>query len=183
MVVTHGRDIWLDKLISIDVELIAHITGLPSRGTDPVQFLNDKTKEKALVEDMKNKYNIERGMLEIIIKRISDIVTKMAAKIMAYKLLKKCHKEEVSVGIVVVAAQCVEGTTITWAPYLLNLFLNDYKDVQDLGTKFHYSWLIMLISIMGWMEPKYVFSPPDPNPIMELDIYHLAPLRMLGTKR
>jgi hypothetical protein len=32
MAVTHGGDIWLDKLISIDVELIAHITGLPSQG-------------------------------------------------------------------------------------------------------------------------------------------------------
>jgi hypothetical protein len=35
MAVTHGGDIWLDKLVSIDVELIAHITGFPSRGMDP----------------------------------------------------------------------------------------------------------------------------------------------------
>jgi hypothetical protein len=30
MVVTHGEDFWLEQLISIDVELITHITGLPS---------------------------------------------------------------------------------------------------------------------------------------------------------
>jgi hypothetical protein len=30
LVVTHGGDIWLDKLVSIDVELIANITRLPS---------------------------------------------------------------------------------------------------------------------------------------------------------
>ena len=33
---THGEDIWLDKFISIDVELIAHITGFPSWGMDLV---------------------------------------------------------------------------------------------------------------------------------------------------
>jgi hypothetical protein len=36
--------LWLDKLISIVVELIAYITGLPSWGMDPTQFLKDKKK-------------------------------------------------------------------------------------------------------------------------------------------
>jgi hypothetical protein len=49
------------QAVSIDVELIVHITGLPSRGMDPAQFLDDKTKEKALAEEMKNKYDTERG--------------------------------------------------------------------------------------------------------------------------
>jgi hypothetical protein len=61
MAVTHGGDIWLDKLVSIDVEIIVHITGFPSRGMDPAQFLDDKTKEKALVEEMKKKYGMDRG--------------------------------------------------------------------------------------------------------------------------
>jgi hypothetical protein len=42
----------LDKLISIDVELIANITGFPSRGMDLAQFIDDKAKEKVLVEEM-----------------------------------------------------------------------------------------------------------------------------------
>jgi hypothetical protein len=40
---------------------IVHITGFPSRGMDPVQFLDDKTKEKALAEEMKKKYGTDRG--------------------------------------------------------------------------------------------------------------------------
>jgi hypothetical protein len=68
MEVTHGRDIWLDKRVSIDIELIAHITRLPSWGMDLAQFINDKTKEKALAEEMKNKYSTERGTRGIIIK-------------------------------------------------------------------------------------------------------------------
>jgi hypothetical protein len=48
LAIMHGGDIWLDKLISIDVELITSITGLPSRGMDPTHFLDEKTREKAL---------------------------------------------------------------------------------------------------------------------------------------
>ena len=42
-------------------------------------------------------------------------------------------------------------------PYLLNLFQVDCKDAQDIGTKFHYSWMLTLIAFMGWREPEYVF--------------------------
>jgi hypothetical protein len=42
LLVTHGGYIWLDKIISIDVELIAHITEFPTRGMDPTQFKGEK---------------------------------------------------------------------------------------------------------------------------------------------
>jgi hypothetical protein len=68
LAVTHGGDIWLDKPIPIIVELIVQITGLPIRGMDPTLFLDDKTKEKALAEEMKNKYGTARGTRGILIK-------------------------------------------------------------------------------------------------------------------
>jgi hypothetical protein len=120
--------------------------------------------KKTLAEEMNNKYITEMGSHRIIIRCISDIATRMDTKIMACKFLRKCRKEEVSVGVVVAATQCVEGTTLSWAPYLLNLFLDDYKDVQDLGTKFHYSWLLILIVVMEWKEPKYSFFVARPKP-------------------
>jgi hypothetical protein len=46
MAVTHGGYLWLEQIVSIDVELIAHMGSLPSLGEDPVQFLEDKTKRK-----------------------------------------------------------------------------------------------------------------------------------------
>jgi len=61
LAVTHDGDIWLGKLISIDVEFIANITGFPSRGMDLAQFLDDKTKEKCLAKEMKKKYGTDRG--------------------------------------------------------------------------------------------------------------------------
>jgi hypothetical protein len=48
-------------LVLMDVDLIANITGFPSRGMDPMQFLDEKTKEKELEEEMKNKYGTDRG--------------------------------------------------------------------------------------------------------------------------
>lgn len=141
--------------MSIDIKVITFITGLPTTGESPAQYLDDKTKEKALTEEMKKTYGTERSSRGIIIKRIGDTVTRMATKLMACKMLRKCCKEEVHDGVVAVAAQCASGTLLSWAPYLLNLFLDDYKDAQDLGTKFHYSWLILLIALIEWKEPPY----------------------------
>jgi hypothetical protein len=125
LAVTHGRDIWLDKIISIYVKLIASIMGSPSRGMDPVQFLDDKAREKVVVEEMKKKYCTNRGTRGIISKRINDVATQLGAKILSCKLLRKCYREEVSAGVFFVTAQCAEGTPMSWAPYLLKLFLDD----------------------------------------------------------
>jgi hypothetical protein len=134
LAVTHGGDIWLDKPIPITVELIAQIIGLPIQGMDPTLILDDKSKEKVLTEEMKKKYGTARGMRGIIIKQINNVATQLGTNILACKFLRKCRKEEVPAGVIAVAAQCTEGTFMSWAPYLLNLFQVDYKDVQDLGT-------------------------------------------------
>ena len=114
---------------------------------------------------MKKKYGTNRRTRGIIIKRINDVATQLSGKILACKMLRKCRREEVPTGVIAVAAQCTEGTSMSWVSYLLNLFLDDCKDAQDLGTKFHYSWLITLIAFMGWREPRYVIfcSRPKPN--------------------
>jgi hypothetical protein len=46
----HGGDIWLDRPIPIIVVLITQITRLPNWGMDPTLILDDKSKEKVLVE-------------------------------------------------------------------------------------------------------------------------------------
>jgi hypothetical protein len=74
--------------VSIDVKLIWFIIGLPSNGEKLVQYMDDKTKEKALVEEMKKTYGVERGSCGIIIKWISDVTTSMETKSMSCKLLR-----------------------------------------------------------------------------------------------
>jgi hypothetical protein len=68
LAVIHRGDIWLDRPIPINVVLIVQITGLPSQGMDPTLILDDKSKEKALAEEMKKKYGTSRGTRGIIIK-------------------------------------------------------------------------------------------------------------------
>jgi len=83
----------LDKCVSIDLEIIAKITGLPIWGMDPGLFLDDKTKEKALAEEMKKKYDIDMGTRGIIVKRINDAATQLGVKLLSCKLLRKSHRE------------------------------------------------------------------------------------------
>jgi len=52
---------------------------------------------------MKKKCVTKRGLCRIIIKHISDAITRMATKIMACKLLRKCCKEEFPIRVFVVA--------------------------------------------------------------------------------
>ena len=83
----------MEQPISIDVDMIEVITRLSSMGENPAQYLDDKTKENTLVEEMKRTYGTERGPRGIIIKRISEVVTWMATNLMACKMMRKCRKE------------------------------------------------------------------------------------------
>jgi len=38
--------------------------------------------------------------------------------------------------------------------FLVNLFFIDCREAQEKGTKFHYAWLFILISLVAWREPK-----------------------------
>jgi hypothetical protein len=54
----------------------------------------------------------------------------------------------------------MKGSSTRWTSYLLNSFLEDCNDAQDWGSEFHYSWLPILIALMGWQEPTHtVFLP------------------------
>jgi hypothetical protein len=128
LAVRHGGDISLDKPIPITIELIAQITGLPIQGMDLVLALDDKSKEKVLAKEMKKNYGTARGMRGIIIKQINNAATQFGTKILACKLLRKFCKEEVPTRVIAVASQCIEGTSMSWVSYLLNLFLEDGKD-------------------------------------------------------
>jgi hypothetical protein len=73
------------------------------------------------------------------------------------KLLRKCKKDQVPTWVIVVAEQCVEGTTMSRDTLLLNPFLLDYTKYQDKGMDFHYSWLLILISFKAWVVPEDVW--------------------------
>jgi hypothetical protein len=42
---------------------------------------------------------------------------------------------------------------MNWTTFLLNQFLIDCEEVQDKGTKFHCSWILIIIILLAWREP------------------------------
>jgi hypothetical protein len=124
LALVHGGIFWLDMLVLIDVYFIAKITGLPTYGKNLAQYLDDKIKEKTLSEEMKENYGTMRGSRGIIINRISDLVTRLETNFMTCKLISKCCKEEEPTGVIVVVAQCMKGTILSWSQFFLNLFLD-----------------------------------------------------------
>jgi hypothetical protein len=50
----------MDRPVPINVDLIATIMGLPMDGEKPEQYLEDKTKEKSISDEIKEKYGGER---------------------------------------------------------------------------------------------------------------------------
>jgi hypothetical protein len=105
LALVHGGILWMERSVSIYVDLIANITGLPTDGEKPEEYPDDKTKEKYLAEEMKIKYGTKRGSRGIIINQISEPTIRLAMKLMACKLMRKCQKEEAPAGVIVEATQ------------------------------------------------------------------------------
>jgi hypothetical protein len=95
-----------------------------------------------------------RGVHGLDVPSICNPTIQIATQMLACKMLWKCRKDQVPVGVIVATEKCVEGTTMSWAPFLLNQFLLDYIEAQDKGMEFHYPWLLILISFIAWGEPE-----------------------------
>jgi hypothetical protein len=48
MVVLHGGFLWMEEIVSIDMKSITFMTSLSSLGKSPMQYLDEKKKDKAL---------------------------------------------------------------------------------------------------------------------------------------
>ena len=66
--------------------------------------------------------------------------------------MRKCRPDEVSALIVSIAANCAEGYSYKWAEYISKEFLEDVQYAYKKGRPFHYSWLLVLIALVGWIE-------------------------------
>jgi hypothetical protein len=71
----HGGILWMDRSVPIDVDLIAKITGFPTNGVKPEDYLENKERDKEIAEEVKAQFGTNRGTRGIIIKDINDPVT------------------------------------------------------------------------------------------------------------
>jgi hypothetical protein len=124
----HDEILWMDRSVPIIVDLIETTTGLPTDGEKTEQYLEDKTRAKAISYKIKAKYGMERSNRGIRISDINDLATMFSIRFLRCKLMCKCHKEEVSIGVVATVVQCAKGRSMRWGPYLLNSFLEYCKD-------------------------------------------------------
>ena len=78
--------------------------------------------------------------------------------------MQKCRPTEVPTPIVSIAMNCAKGYIYNWAAYITKEFLEDARDAQEKGRTFHYSWLLILIALIGWKEPiemQFIDVPPS----------------------
>jgi hypothetical protein len=68
---------------------------LPSSGEDPLPLFTDKAHEKALEERMKEKYGTFRGAHGLDVANINDDIVRFATQVLACKLPRKCHEDQV----------------------------------------------------------------------------------------
>jgi hypothetical protein len=65
----HGGILWMDRPVQIDVALISKITGLPTVGAQPEEYLDNKACEKEIIEQVKAQFGTTRGNRGIVHKR------------------------------------------------------------------------------------------------------------------
>jgi hypothetical protein len=104
----HGRTLWLDPPVSIDIALIARITRLPKVGDNPDTSFN-KEGERALSEAMKEKLHTFRREKGLDVTNINYDDVQFETQVLAYKLLCKCRKDKVLARVITVAEKYSEG--------------------------------------------------------------------------
>jgi hypothetical protein len=94
----------LDRPIQLDVSLIDKITGLPTVGENPKEYLDNEVGQKEMFELVKEQLGTSRGNTGIVLKDINGNVTRFRRNLMSCKMLRKCKKEETPAGVIAVAA-------------------------------------------------------------------------------
>jgi hypothetical protein len=74
---------------------------------------------------MKEKFQTFRGKRGLDVKSINDKNVRFVTQVLACKMLRKCHKDEVPVAVIAAIEKCMEGVQMNWATFLVNQFLQD----------------------------------------------------------
>ena len=112
---------------------------------------------------MKDHFGLTKGKCGYHTSTIWEPHILFAAELLACKVMWKCRPTEVPAPVIRIAMNCAKGYSYNWADYVAKEFLEDAHDVQDKGRAFHYSWLLVLIALVGWQDPLKVQFPNAPE--------------------
>ena len=88
------------------------------------------------------------------INNINEWVVRIEGCILASKIIRGNLQIECNSGTVACAQQCAEGFQMNWSLFLLNQLTEDTAATQVGERSFSYSWLLILIYLVAWMEPE-----------------------------
>ena len=99
----HDGCLWLGESVPITDMLIHRITLLPHSGLNLAKEFCGKTGEHDLVERMKDKFKLVKNLRGYSISSITDPTVKVAIHILAGKIMRKGHADEVPLPVVSLA--------------------------------------------------------------------------------
>jgi hypothetical protein len=88
---------------------------------------------------------------------------RLACQLIAGKIVRKNGPTQVTGFVVDLTGKCVEGLQMNWVKYLVNYLELDFREAQDQGYEFHFSWILILITFTAWeMSEGATFPDIDP---------------------
>lgn len=133
-------------------------------GEDPAPLFADKRTDKTVAAQVTVQHGATRGKRGLKVDEIKDKAAWFGMQLLAGKLLRNQRPNEVSAGCIRAAAKCAMGVTMSWAHFLVEEFRVDFLEARERKIPFHYSWLLILIALVGWGElTNSSFVPPIPE--------------------
>jgi hypothetical protein len=146
---------WLERCINVDPMLILLITGLSMQGPDPQHLYQGNTSDLSLAQRIKEEYSeVEKGKRGYKVVSIQYDAVCLDFHLIAGKIIGKNHPTQVTGFVVDLAGKYMEGMKMNWVSYLINDLKTECHKVQDQGYKFHFSWLLVLITFFTWKMPE-----------------------------
>lgn len=90
----HYGYLWLEELIPITVDLIHQIYWLPTKGNNTTAIAGESS-DLGITDTMKAKYKLKKMKRGYVIVSIKDKAVHVATQLLARKLMRKCHVDEV----------------------------------------------------------------------------------------
>ena len=78
----------------------------------------------------------------------------IGARILESNIVRKDHPIQSTSGVIACTHKCSEGVQMNWFLFLLNQLIEDAVAVQAGERPFTYSWLLILIALVAWMDPE-----------------------------
>ena len=125
----HEGYLWLDRKIKLNVDVIHRIYGLSKVGRDQGVHLVGKSLDQKLATMIMKENNVTKGMRAYDSIDIQDQALQFMVQLLVGQVLRKCRPSEVPAREIDLVVQEKEGMQYNWCLYLLNHFMEDYKDM------------------------------------------------------